>query len=228
MTGRPGLWRVGMAVYARDLRLAFRRWEQAVQPVVFLLMVATLFPLALSPEAAQLRGVAAGVLWVAALLASLLALEFLFRADHEDGSLELLVLSGHPLGWLAAFKVMAHWTLSGLPLVLVSPLVATSLAVPASALGVVMLSLLLGTGVLSFVGGAAAALTLGVKRGGVLVSVLTLPLVMPALIFGARAADLAIMGESARGPLLLLLALLVLSVSLAPLAIAAALRIGVE
>lgn len=228
MTAHPGLWRVGATVYARDLRLAFRRWEQAIQPVVFLLMVSTLFPLALSPEAAQLRGVAAGALWVAALLASLLSLEFMFRADFEDGSLEQLVLSGHPLGWLAAFKVLAHWTISGLPLVLVSPVVATALAVPAEALGVIMISLLLGTGVLSFIGGAAAALTLGVKRGGVLVSVLTLPLVMPALIFGARSADLAIMGEPARGPLLLLAALLVLSISLAPLAIAAALRVGVE
>ena len=133
MTAHPGLWRVGATVYARDLRLAFRRWEQAIQPVVFLLMVSTLFPLALSPEAAQLRGVAAGALWVAALLASLLSLEFMFRADFEDGSLEQLVLSGHPLGWLAAFKVLAHWTISGLPLVLVSPVVATALAVPAEA-----------------------------------------------------------------------------------------------
>ena len=145
-----GLLRAGALLYARDLKLAFRRWEQVTQPVVFFLMVTTLFPLALSPDTAQLREVAAGIVWVAALLSALLALEFMFRSDYEDGTLEQLVLSGQPLWWLSLVKAMAHWTVSGLPLVVASPLVAASLAVPAAAQPTVMISLLLGTGILSW------------------------------------------------------------------------------
>jgi heme exporter protein B len=223
-----GLLDAGRLLYARDLKLAFRRWEQVTQPVVFFLMVTTLFPLALSPETAQLKQVAAGILWVAALLSALLALEFMFRSDYEDGTLEQLVLSGQPLWWLALIKALAHWTVSGLPLVLAAPVVALSLAVPGSALPTVVLSLVLGTAILSFLGAVGAGLTLGIRRGSVLLSLLVLPLAMPALIFGARAVDMAVMGEAARGPLLLLAAMCILSVTLGPFATSAALKVSME
>jgi len=217
-----------LLMYRRDLVLAFRHWDQVAQPVVFFAMVTTLFPLALSPELGELRELAGGVLWVAALLAALLGLEFLFRADHADGTLEQMLLSGQPLALLALAKGAAHWTASGLPLVLVSPLIAVSLGVPAAALLTVVLSLALGTGILSALGAIGAALTLGLRRGSMLLSLLVLPLAMPALIFGARAIDMAIHGEAAGGPLLLLASMLVLTVTLAPLATAAALRISAE
>lgn len=223
-----GLLRAGALLYARDLKLAFRRWEQVTQPVVFFLMVTTLFPLALSPDTAQLRQVAAGIVWVAALLSALLALEFMFRSDYEDGTLEQLVLSGQPLWWLSLVKATAHWTVSGLPLVVASPLVAASLAVPTEAQPTVMLSLLLGTGILSFLGAVGAGLTLGVRRGSVLLSLLVLPLTMPALIFGARAVDMAVMGDSSRGPMLLLAAMFILSLTLGPFATSAALKVSME
>jgi heme exporter protein B len=215
-------------IYRDDLVIAFRRWEQIAQPVVFFTMVTTLVPLALSPELSELREIAGGVLWIAALLAALLGLEFLYRADHADGTLEQMLLSGQPLALLALAKTAAHWTASGLPLVLVSPLLAISLGVPTDALCVLMISLALGTGILSALGAVGAALTLGLRRGSVLLSLLVLPLTMPALIFGARAVDMAIHGEVARGPLLLLGAMFVLSLTLSPLAVAAALRISQE
>lgn len=223
-----GLGRAAWLVFERDVRLAFRRWEQVTHPVVFFVIIATLFPLALSPEPSLLRNIAPGVVWVAALLSSLLALETLLRADLEDGTLEQLTLSGQPLGWLLGAKALAHWVLSGLPLVLAAPLVAASLAAPGEAVGVLMLALVLGTGVLSFVGAVGAALTLGTRRGSVLLSLLVLPLVMPVLIFGARATDLAMHGEPAGGALMLLGAMLVLSVTLAPIASSLAVRISLE
>ena len=226
----PGthIGRAAWLVFERDVRLAFRRWEQVTHPVVFFVMVATLFPLALSPETSLLRNIAPGVVWVAALLSSLLALDSLLRADLEDGTLEQLTLSGQPLGWLLLAKTLAHWLLSGLPLVIAAPLVALSLAAPGESVGVLMLALLLGTGVLSFLGSVGAALTLGSRRGSVLLSLLVLPLAMPVLIFGARATDLAMRGEAAGGPLLLLGAMLALAVTLAPIATASAVRISLE
>jgi heme exporter protein B len=217
-----------LLVYRRDLLLAQRHWGQVAQPLVFFVMVVTLFPLALSPELSELRRIASGVLWVAALLASLLGLELLFRADHADGTLEQMLLSGQPLAILALAKGLAHWTVCGLPLVLLAPIVAASLGVPAGAFCVAMLSLGLGTGILSALGAIGSALTLGLRRGSLLLGLLVLPLAVPALIFGARAIDLAIHGDSARGPLLLLASMLVLAVTLAPLAVAAALRISAE
>ena len=152
----------------------------------------------------------------------------MYRADHADGTLEQMLLSGQPLAWLVLAKTAAHWTASGLPLVLVSPLLAISLGVPPDALSVLMASLALGTGILSALGAIGAALTLGLRRGSVLLSLLVLPLAMPALIFGARGVDMAIHGEVARGPLLLLGAMFVLSLTLSPLAVTAALRISQE
>jgi heme exporter protein B len=220
--------RAAWLVLERDLTLAFRRWEQVTHPVVFFIMVATLFPLALSPEPALLRSIAPGVVWVGALLSSLLALESLFRADLEDGTLEQLTLSGQPLAWLLLSKTLAHWLLSGVPLVIAAPLIAASLAAPGESVGVLMTSLALGTGVLSFIGAVGAALTLGSRRGSVLLSLLVLPLAMPVLIFGARATDQAMRGDPSDGPLWLLTAMLILAVTLAPLASAAAVRVSLE
>lgn len=215
-------------VYRRELLLAVRHWGQAAQPLMFFAMVTTLFPLALGPDLGELRQVAGGILWVAALLASLLGVELLFRADHADGTLEQMMVSGQPLGMLTLAKGAAHWTICGLPLVLISPLIAGGLGVPTAAICTLMLSIGLGTGILSALGAIGSALTLGLRRGSLLLSLLVLPLAMPALIFGARAIDMAIHGESARGPLLLLTSMLVLAVTLAPPTVAAALRISAE
>jgi heme exporter protein B len=228
LTARTGMLAAAFLAFRRDLLLAVRHWGQVAQPLVFFVMVTTLFPLALGPELGQLREIAAGTLWVAALLASLLGLELLFRADHADGSLEQLLLSGQPLAVLALAKGLAHWAVCGLPLVLLAPVVAVSLGMPTEANCAIMLSLGLGTGILSALGAIGSALTLGLRRGSLLLGLLVLPLAMPALIFGARAVDLAVHGDSARGPLLLLAAMLVLCVTLAPAAVAAALRISSE
>jgi heme exporter protein B len=195
---------------------------------MFFVIVTTLFPLALTPELSRLRDVAPGVLWVGALLSSLLALDFLFRDDAHDGTLEQFVLSGQPLTALLLAKTFAHWLLSGLPLALSAPLIGIALGVPATAMSGVLVALVLGTVTLSLLGSATAGLTLGARRGGVLLSLLTLPLAVPVLIFGARATELAIMGESAAAPLYLLGALAVLALTLAPVAAAAAVRIGME
>jgi heme exporter protein B len=212
----------------RDLQLAFRKRGQLVQPLAFFAIVTMLFPLAISPELARLRQVAPGVLWVAALLASLLALEFLFRDDAYDGTLEQYALSGQSLTWLMFAKTAAHWLLTGLPLALMAPLAALSLGVPAAALPGIVLSVVVGSIALSLIGSIGSALTLGIKRSGALLSLLTLPLSLPVLIFGARATQLAISGGPLLAPLELLGALAVLAVTLAPLAAAAAVRISLE
>jgi heme exporter protein B len=215
-------------ILVRDLRLAVRRRGQFVQPLAFFAIVTTLFPLSISPELARLREIASGVLWVAALLASLLALEFLFRDDAHDGTLEQYALSGQSLTWLVFAKTAAHWLLTGVPLALMAPLAAASLGVPFEALPKLIAPIALGTLVLSLIGAIGAALTLGVRRGGVLLTLLTLPLAMPVLIFGAQATDLAIRGASFAAPLYLLSAMAVLGVTLAPLAASAAVRISLE
>ena len=215
-------------VLVRDMTLALRRRGQLVQPLAFFAIVTMLFPLAISPELARLREVAAGVLWVAALLASLLALEFLFRDDAYDGTLEQYALSGQPLTGLMFAKTAAHWLLTGLPLALMAPLAALSLGAPPDSLPGIVASVAVGTVALSLIGSIGAALTLGIRRSGVLLALLTLPLSLPVLIFGARASELAIHGESYLAPLELLAALAVLGITLAPLASAAAVRISLE
>lgn len=212
----------------RDLTLAFRQRSQLIQPLAFFAMVTLLFPLAISPELSRLRAVAPGVLWVAALLASLLALEFLFRDDAHDGTLEQYALSGQSLTWLMFAKTAAHWLLTGVPLALMAPLAALSLGVPARALPGIVASVAVGSVTLSLIGSIGAALTLGIKRSGTLLSLLTVPLSLPVLIFGARATELAINGAALAAPLELLAALAVLGVTLAPLAAAAAVRISLE
>ncbi len=215
-------------VITRDLRLALRRWDQVLQPLVFFVVVVTLFPLAISPELAQLRRIAPGVLWVAAMLASLLAADALFRPDVEDGVMEQWVLSGQPLPWLLLNKTVAHWVLTGLPLVLVAPLIALGLGLDATGWPLLLTTLLLGTAVLSVVGGIGAALTVGLRRGNMLMALLVLPLEMPVLIFGARALDMGLQGEVVTGPLSLLAAILMLALVLGPFAMAAAIRISIE
>ena len=223
-----GLGTLVRLVIARDLRLAVRHWDHVIQPLIFFAIVTTLFPLAISPALDELRRIAPGVVWVAAMLASLLALETLFRPDVEDGTMEQWVLSGQPLSLLLLAKVVTHWLLTGLPLVLMSPLVGTALGMPQSVWPVLMATLALGSGSLSMLGGVGAALTVSVRRGSVLLALLVLPLEMPVLIFGARAVDLAMHGEAVAGPLNLLAAVLLLFISLGPFAMAAAMRVSVE
>jgi heme exporter protein B len=223
-----GLGALVRLVIARDVRLAARHWDQVFQPLIFFAIITTLFPLAISPALDELRRIAPGVVWVAAMLASLLALESLFRPDVEDGTMEQWVLSGQPLSLLLLAKVVTHWLLTGLPLVLMSPLVGTALGMPQSVWPVLMATLALGTGSLSMLGGVGAALTVSVRRGSVLLALLVLPLEMPVLIFGARAVDLAMHGEAVAGPLNLLAAVLLFFLSLGPFAMAAAMRVSVE
>ena len=210
---------------ARDLRLAFRSRHELANPLIFFVLVVTLFPLAVSPGSELLREMAPGVIWVSALLSVLLSLDRLFKQDYEDGSLDQLMLSPNPLVILVLAKVCAHWLLTGLPLVLVAPLLGVFMYVPDEAIGVLMLSLLLGTPVLSLVGAIGVSLTVAVNRGGVLLSLIILPLYIPILIFGANAVDVASDGMSVRGQMLFLGAVLALALSLAPLATAVALRI---
>jgi heme exporter protein B len=215
-------------VIARDLLLAFRRPEQLLHPLAFFVLVTALFPLSISPERSQLRAIAPGVLWVAALLAALMALDFLYRDDAQDGTLEQYALSGQSLTWLLLGKTAAHWLLTGVPLSLMAPLMGYTLGVPAAAGAGIMATVALGSLALSFIGSIGAALTLGVRRGGVLLSILILPLAVPILIFGSRATELAIHAEPYVAPMELLGAIVVLSFTLAPLAAAAAVRISLE
>jgi heme exporter protein B len=216
-------------VLRRELRLSFRRPEQLLQPLVFFLIVTTLFPLGLNLlKLSQLRDMAPGVLWVAALLSSLLSLDGLFKTDADDGTLEQLALSGQSLTLIVTAKTFAHWLLTGVALVLVSPLVAVALNIPTYAFGTMIISLLLGTLTLSWLGGIGAALTVGLRRGNVLVALIVLPLAMPMLIFGAAATDRAILNISAQGALYFLAALCVFTCTLAPFATSQALRITLE
>jgi heme exporter protein B len=215
-------------VITRDLMLAFRRREQLLHPLAFFVLVTTLFALSLPPERAILRTIAPGAMWVAALLAALLALDFLFRDDAQDGTLEQYALSGQSLTWLLLGKTAAHWVLTGVPLSLMAPLMGYTLGVPASASGGIMLTVALGSLALSFIGSIGAALTLGARRGGVLLAILILPLAAPILIFGSKATELAIRGEPYVAPMELLGAIVVLSFTLSPLAAAAAVRISLE
>ncbi len=212
----------------RDLRLAIRRPGQTLLPIGFFAMVTAMFPLALSPRLEELRAIAPGVLWIGALLAALLSLDHLLRDDAADGTLEQLVAGSDSLVSLVYAKVAAHWLMTGLPLAVLAPLLGAGLGVSMQSLPGVVLALLLGTASLSLLGAAAAALTLGARRGGILLTLLTLPLAVPVLIFGARATKLVIEGGNAAGAFYLLAAVTVLALSLAPLATAAVLRIAVE
>ena len=217
-----------ICVIRRDLLLAFRRRSDVLTTLFFFIIVASLFPLGVGPEPQLLRTMAPGILWVAALLASMLALGRLFALDYADGTLEQMVLSSEPLTIIVIGKCIAHWLVSGLPLVLLAPVLAVQFDLPASSVAVLFFSLLLGTPVLSLVGSIGAALTLGVRGGGVLVSLLVLPLYIPVLIFGAGAVGAEASGVGATAHLLLLGGALAGAAALAPWATAAGLRIAVE
>lgn len=217
-----------MIVLKRDLLLAFRRRSDVATTLFFFLIVSSLFPLGIGPEAAVLSSIAPGVLWVAALLAGMISLSRLFAADFADGSLEQMLIAPQPLALLVLAKISAHWIVCGLPVVLLAPLIGLQYALPNDALVVLLFSLLLGTPALSLIGAIGAALTLGVRGSGLLVALLVLPLYIPVLIFGAGAVAASQHGMSAQAHLSLLAACSLLSLVLAPLATAAALRISVE
>jgi heme exporter protein B len=225
---QSGLGGAVHAIVRRDLLLAFRRRADVMTTVFFFVMVASLFPLGVGPEPAVLRMIAPGVLWVAALLSCLLSLGRVLTADYQDGVLEQMVLIPHPLTVLVLAKVFAHWLVSGLPVVLLSLLLGVQFGLEGDVLGVLALSLLLGTPTLSLIGSIGAALTLGVRGSGMLVALLVLPLFIPVLIFGAGAVSSTVSGIGAEANLSLLGACLMVAIPLAPWAAAAAVRIAVE
>ncbi len=218
-----------LCIVRRDILLAMRRRSEFLTTLFFFVIVVSLFPLGVGIEKQILRQLGPGVVWVAALLASMLALERLFAGDHADGTLEQMLLTPQPLAVLVLGKVVAHWLLTGLPLVLVAPLIGLQYGLPDVALGVMMVSLLLGTPVLSLIGSIGAALTLGLRGGGILLSLLVLPLYIPVLVYGAGAVSVSSIGLANVQPFLALLgAFLILALVFAPLAAAAALRISIE
>ncbi len=220
--------RVWWTVLQRDLLLAFRRRSDVAASLGFFLMVSSLFPLGVGPERETLRTVAPGILWVAALLATLLSLGRLFALDHADGTLEQMLLSPEPLSVIVLGKVAAHWLSTGLPLVLLAPVLALQFDLPWDAIGVLAASLALGTPVLSLLGAIGAALTLGLRGGGVLVALLVLPLYIPVLIFGAGAVSAQASGQGASAHLQLLAGVLAASLAMAPWAAAMALRLSAD
>jgi len=216
------------ALLKRDLLLAFRHRGELANPLLFFLMIVTLYPLGVSPEVDLLRKIAPGVIWIAALLSALFSLENLFRSDFEDGALEQMLLSAHPLSLLVLGKVLAHWLVSGLPMLLLAPLLGLLLAMSAPAIAALELTLALGTPLLSLVGAIGVALTVGLRRGGVLLTLLVMPLYIPVLIFATNAVTAAAAGLPIAGQIYFLASLLVLALTLAPFAIASALRISVS
>lgn len=215
-------------VIGRDLLLAMRRRADVANALLFFVIVASLFPLGVGPEPGLLRTIAPGVIWVAALLASMLALGRMFATDYADGALEQMLLGAAPLSVIVAGKAVAHWLVSGLPLMVLAPLLAIQFDLPAGALQVLMASLALGTPALTLIGAIGAALTVGVRGSGVLTSLLVLPLYVPVLILGTSAVDAAAGGVTVEAHLLLLAAFLAFAAALAPWATAAALRISLD
>lgn len=221
-------FKIFRVVLRRDLTLAYRRRSDVLTTLFFFIIVVSLFPFGVGPETNQLRMMAPGILWVAALLASMLSLGRLFSFDYLDGTLEQMLLGAAPLGLLVLAKVLAHWLVSGLPIVVMAPILGVMFDLPAEQLFVLTVSLLCGTPVLSLIGAVGAALTLGLRGGGVLVSLLVLPLYVPVLIFGAGAVGAQAAGIGAQSHLYLLAAFLAVSLLFAPWATAAGLRISAE
>jgi len=221
-------WRAFTGTLKRDLLLVFRRRSDIVNPLLFFSIAVTLFPLGISPEPQFLSEIAAGVLWVAALLATLLSLDSLFQQDMADGSLEQLVISPHPLSVLVLSKVLVHWLVTGLPLTLLAPLLAVMMFLPDEGFGILFITLLLGTPTLSLIGAIGAALTVGLRRTGVLLTLLILPLYIPVLIFGTGAVTAATNGIDVLGHLAILGAMFMIALVMAPLAAGAALKISLN
>jgi len=220
----PGLWMAARALVRRDLQLLWQRRGDALQPMLFSLLVIALFALALGSERGTLKGVAPGILWVATLLSGLLSLDTLFRSDAEDGSLEQWMLAPVPLAWLVLVRTLAHWLTTALPIIVAAPLLAELMYLPHSQLPTLLISLLLGTPLLSLIGAVVAALTVGMRRAGVLLALLALPLYVPVLVFGAGSITAFGQGFDPTGGLLLLAAGLVMGIVLAPLAAATAIQ----
>ena len=225
---RTPLHRAFYLLLRRDLLLAFRRRAEIANPLLFFILIATMFPLGIGADAQVLKAVGPGVIWVAALLAALLSLDSMFRSDFEDGTLEQFMLSAHPVSLLVVAKVLAHWVVTGLPLLAVAPLLGILLSLSGDAIGVLVLTLMLGTPVLSLIGAVGVALTVGLRRGGIILSLLVLPLYVPVLIFASSAVETAAAGIPITAQLYILSAMLVLALSLAPLATAASLRISLS
>ena len=222
------LTRAFLLLLRRDLTLALRHRAEIANPLLFFVLVTTLFPLGIGPDPQTLQTVASGVIWVAALLASLLSLEGMFRSDFEDGTLEQFLLSAHPVSLLVIAKVLAHWLVTGLPLLAIAPLLGVLLMLSAKAITVLVITLALGTPILSLIGAVGVALTVGLRRGGIILSLLVLPLYVPVLIFASSAVETAATGIPVTAQLSILSAMLVLALSLAPLATAASLRISLS
>jgi heme exporter protein B len=222
------LTRAFWAIIRRDLLLAFRRRAEMANPLLFFVMVVTLFPLAVGAQPNLLQTMAPGVIWVSALLAALLSLDGLFRSDFEDGSLEQLLLSPHSLPILVLGKIVAHWLVTGLPLLLIAPLLALFLGLPERAMPTLWLTLILATPVLSLIGSIGVALTVGLRRGGMILSLLVLPLYIPVLIFASNAVDRAASGLPVTAQINILLSMFLLSLVLTPLPTAAALKMSVN
>lgn len=221
-------WSAFCATLKRDLLIAFKRRNDLLNPVMFFLIVVSLFPLGVSPDPLELTRISAGVVWVSALLASMLSLDNLYRADYEDGSLEQLLLSPQPLYFLVLAKNIAHWLISGLPVVILSPLLAYMLYLPAEAYTTMVLTLLIGTPVLSLFGSIGVALTVGLGSRGLILAVIVLPLTTPVLIIGAMAVTDVMVGVPVTSHFALLGAILALALVMSPLASSAALRISVN
>lgn len=224
----PGIGAGFMATFRRDLLIAFRHRGEMANPIMFLLMVITMVPLGISPERAVLSVLAPGMIWVVALLATLLSLDGLFRADYEDGALEQLLMSPQPLYFQVLAKVLVHWLVTGLPLTVMAPLLGVMLSLPAAGFWPLVFSLFLGTACLSLIGAIGAALTVALRKGGLLISLIIMPLYVPILIFGSSAVTSAIDGFPFGGQMAVLGAFLAMAVVLAPVAAAGALRISVN
>lgn len=215
-----------MLVFKRDLTIAFRHKDDILNPLLFFIIVITLFPLGIGPESNTLARIAPGIIWVAALLSTLLSLDRLFKSDHLDGSLEQMLLSPHPLFIIVLAKIIAHWCLTGLPIIFIAPLLGLLLHLDENSYPALMLTLLIGTPILSFLGAIGVALTVGIKKGGVLLSLLVLPLYIPVLIFATSAIDTAAMNLPYNGQLAIIAALLIGSITLSPFAVSAALKVS--
>jgi len=216
------------ALIKRDLMLSYRHRTELLNPLLFFVIVVTLFPLGTTPEKALLQTMAPGVIWVAALLAAMLSLDTMFKADYDDGTLEQMLLSPHSNAVLVLAKIISHWLVTGVPIILLAPLLGLFMFLPAQGITTLMLTLLLGTPILSLIGAIGMGLTLGLNRGGMLLSLLVLPLYIPVLIFSANAVDASLAGLAIKGQIYFLAALLVLSITLAPVATATALKISAE
>lgn len=222
------LLKIFSGLFKRELQLCFRRTGELTNPLLFCLIVVTLFPLGIGPEQSALAPIAAGVVWVIALLACLLSTDMLFKEDLADGSLELFLVSPFPVYILALVKVLVYWLVTGVPLALISPLVGMVVYLPEDGFVTLFLSLLLGTGVMSCLGGVGAALTVSLRRSSVLLTLLILPMYIPVLIFGTMAVERGVNGTDASGYIALLAALLFMAITLTPIAIAAALRVSCD